>query len=315
MNETETWVTRPYLFEIYSYGIPIATIIVNLPAIFLILWSVFHKESTKNIHLLSVGITDAFVGAVALFLVQTYVNTQGGFSYYDCCLRFYLFSITYVASMLQVLGICVQRVKIVLKKNTPQYNQQFRRRAEWCVIGLSWIISVMVNAIPFGLWTKESDILYCSFDSVHGKYAKQVNHYLGVLYSCVILMVLLAMVTLFKIVYCRGQLQLAIAWGPKDVRICVTICIMALTFVLTTLPLAILLLTHDYFENKRRPRSICMLVSLLNSTINPFVYLYRLKENRDRLKKTVCCMLSSCCRPSSVHVWITSGSSQHRPIQ
>lgn len=308
MNDTVYTEKPSALMEIVILGIPIVTVFVNIPAIFLIIWSAYRKENATNIQLLSVGITDALVGITTLLMTETYLNTQG-LSYYDCSLRFYLFSTTFVASLLHVLGICIQRVKIVKMKNTPQHHQQYRRRTEWLIISLSWLISILVNSIPFGLWTKDREIEYCSFDNVYGPYAREMNYYIGALYSFVILVVLLAMIILFSNICTRGRLQSKKTLGPKDIKICVTIGIMAVLFVVTTLPLACLLLTDGHIKKKRNPRSIVVMVSLINSTINPFVYLYRIKENRDKLRRAICSFSSSsCCKPASVDVFVTDNS-------
>lgn len=299
MNVTDR--TRPSnLVAIPAFGVPIVTILVNVPVIFLVITSTCFKKPVKNVHLLSVGITDMLVGIGGLLLADTYMDRRNNFSYYNCCIRYYCFSITFVASMLHVLGICGQRVSIVFRKDTPQQHERYRRLAEWLVIALSWIVSVLVNVIPFGLWVTYREIDHCSFENVHDPNTSDISLYLGTLYCCIIVMVLMAMgILLFKI-YCNGRFNTNQTAGAQDDKMCVSILIMAFLFVVTTSPLAFILIIYG---DDRSRRSRAVLISLINSTINPFVYLYRIKEYRNKLRKAICCYSQSlCCKPSSVNV-------------
>lgn len=289
-------------------GIPLVTITVNVPSIIMIIWILVRKEDFKNVHLLSSGITDMLVGVTAYLMSETYVQRTRTFQYFDCAIRFYLFSITFVASMLHVLGICLQRISIVLMKQTEQQHQTSRKFVEWIVITFSWTISFVVNLIPFSLWVREVDIEYCSFDTVHYGHEKQLNMYLGSLYAILIFMVLMSMCILLRLVHTRVRKDTVGSGGDVAMKmICITVCIMATLFVITTSPLATVLLLHESYKNKRAIRALVVLISLLNSAINPFVYLFRIKEHRNILKKIVCCSaLSVCCRPASINIFIVS---------
>ncbi|CAC5421920.1 ADORA1 [Mytilus coruscus] len=272
--------------KILSIGVPVTTIIVNVPAIVLIIWIIARKEKVKNCHLLSIGITDALVGLSAYLMAETYLYTDTIFSYYDCWTRYYMFCLSLFASMLHVLGICLQRLQIVLRKTAVQNHRNFA----WLVIIASWTLSIIINSIPFSIWTQDQDLTICSLDTLFSGYERMFSFYIGTAHGMITLLVVITMSILSRLLWLLGERHPTNAWGEKDRRLFVTVCIMAVVFLVTTTPLVCVLLSYDLLaDNKRSQRSACVLISLLNSAINPVVYLYRVHKFRNILRKIVLC--------------------------
>ena len=141
------------IMTVFITGIPIVTLIANLPAVLKVIWITVRTENVKNLHLCSVGITDAFVVIFAYLVAETFIHTDRQLTFYNCCFRYYMYSVTFVASMLHVLGICIQRLKILTSKPQPQQNQ---RIIEWVVIVTSWLTSAVIITIGFVLWRIDS---------------------------------------------------------------------------------------------------------------------------------------------------------------
>jgi len=242
----------------------------------------------KNLHLVSVGITDALVGVFAYLMAEIYIHTDMQFSFYNSCFRYYMYSVTFVASMLHVLGICVQRLKILTTKPQSQQNQ---RIIEWVVIVTSWLTSAVVNTIGFVLWTTDRyDMAVCSIDALVLGHELHFYYFIGGIYAIIISLVTAAMGILLRLIWIKRRILPENACGPKDVKLCVTIGIIGILFVVSTTPLTCVLLNYEYLgENKRTQRAMWVLFSLLNSLINPFVYLFRIKEFRKNLKKIFRC--------------------------
>lgn len=277
-------------------GIFTASFLVNLPAILIIVWIIAKRQKIKNMHLLSLGITDCIVGLSSLFILETFYRTDKTFTYYDCWVRYYLFSVSFVASMLHVLTICVQRIRIILCITSIQNLQA--RRMDHLYICISWLISVVVNTIPFGLWSNQRPLRACSMDTlVYGN--EHVFHYfIGIVYSVSVGMVVSTLWVLFGLLCMRAKTSPNKKWSPRDRRICVTVCIIAVLFLVTTTPLACItigneLLVHNH-SGKRWQRLPCAILSVLNSAINPFIYLFRVKEFRTIMRKMMYCNKKNC---------------------
>ena len=294
-NGTEWWsVNQTTLFSpnaiatVLITGIPIAILIANLPAILTVISITVRKENVKNLHIFSVAITDAFVGVFAYLMGETYIHTDMQFSFFNCCFRYYMYSVTYVASMLHVLGISVQRLKILTSKPQPQQNQ---RIIEWVVIVTSWLTSAVVNTIAFVLWTTDRyDMVVCSIDALVLGHELHFYYFIGSIYAIIISLVTAAMGILLRLIWIKRRILPGNAWGLKDVKICATIGIIGILFVVSTTPLTCALLNYEYLgENKRTQRAMWVLFSLLNSLINPFIYLFRIKEFRKNLKNIFRC--------------------------
>ncbi|CAC5381895.1 unnamed protein product [Mytilus coruscus] len=275
--------------EFLIIGVPVTTLILNVPAIVMIFWIIVRKEKVNNFHLLSIGITDALVGISAYLMAETYLYTDEIFSYYGCWTRYYMYCISLIASMLHLLGICAQRLKMVLRKTAVQTPQDHRNFA-WVVILSSWTLSLIINSIPFIIWTTRHDLTICSLETLFSGYERMLFFYIGTVFGTITLLVLITMSILSRLLWLLGERHPTNAWGNKDRRLFVTVCIMAVLFFVTTSPIACVLLSYDFLgDNRRSQRSVCVLIALLNSAINPIVYLYRVQEFRNILRKIVFC--------------------------
>ena len=287
VNQTTSFSPNAILTVLLT-GIPIVTLIANLPAILTVISITVRKENVKNLHICSVGITDAFVGVFAYLMGETYIHTDMQFSFFNCCFRYYMYSVTFVASMLHVLGICVQRLKILTSKPQPQQNQ---RIIEWVVIVTSWLTSAVINTIAFVLWTTDRyDMVVCSIDALVLGHELHFFYFIGSIYAIIISLVTAAMGILLRLIWIKRRILPGNAWGLKNVKLCATIGIIGILFVVSTTPLTCVLLNYEYLgENKRTQRAMWVLFSLLNSLINPFVYLFRIKEFRENFKNIFRC--------------------------
>ena len=280
----------PVLKEVLVNGMPIITIIVNIPAILTIIWVAIRRDNVKHFHLLSLGITDALVGVAGCLMAEAFVQGDRKFSFFDCMIRYYIFSVAFVTSLLHVLGICIQRVRIVACTVTIQQHQNKRRLVEWTVIAISWACSVVINTIPFRIWAVNYDLQACTIDAVVVNHQRSFSLYIGSVYGLIIMIVLVLMLILCRLLCVKRKKLPGNAWDNKDIKLCTTVAMLAILFLLTTTPLTLVMLSYDYLgEDKSIKRAICVLFSLLNSSINPFIYLYRIKEHREILKRIVRC--------------------------
>jgi hypothetical protein len=101
---------------------------------------------------------------------------------------------------------------------------------------------------------------------------------------------------------CRRKFQDE-SWSAKDVKLCATVAILACLFTACTLPLTTVLLCYDYLGvGRRTKRGICVLLALLNSVVNPVIYILRVKEFRNIMKPSACCTKQNHVSPYSAEL-------------
>ena len=130
----------------------------------------------------------------------------------------------------------------------------------------------------------------CSINSIVFGYELHFYYFLGGIYAIVISLVTAAMGILLLFIWIKRRKLPGNAWGPKDDKLCIAIGIIGILFVVSTTPLTCVLLFNEYIgENILSKRGILLLFSLRNSLINPFIYLFRIKEFRESLKHMLYC--------------------------
>lgn len=79
--------------------------------------------------------------------------------------------------------------------------------------------------------------------------------------------------------------------NSRDMRLLHTMIIILSLFVITTVPLGVILILSFTETNKRYlgPTKYFLMFSLLNSLINPWVYFWRFSEMRTALSRSLCC--------------------------
>lgn len=281
----------PEFLRIICLILPIATVVLNIPAVLMVVLIILRKKSVKNVHLLSLGITDACIGISCYLMAETYLHTGKEFPFYDCWIRYFIFSIVYVASMLHVLGICVQRV-IILSSNI-QLIQYQENTFQWIVIIISWSLSFVLNSVPFVIMmSKARRFSICSIDSLTFKMEHMFNFYMGTTYIFIQLFVIIVMGILFGLLLknkTRRKRLLGKTLTQKDLKLCITVAIIAVIFLACTIPLSACLVGYDYLgSDKRKTRAICTLFAVGNSAVNSAIYIFRVEEFQNLLKTALC---------------------------
>jgi len=312
-NETMLTVqTPPVAMQVLVTLLPIVTIVFNMPTVVLVVVSIIRKKKVRNFHLLSLGISDSFVGLSSYLMAETYKQSTTQLSYYHCWMRYYLFSITFVASMLHVLGICIQRVRFVLVQ--LQHQDRNTVFVQWTVIIMSWVVSLSVNTIPFSTMMNKHSLSECSIDEIFLGNEHAFMYYIGSLYALVQFLVLSFMFFLIRLLTIHRRKFQDESWSAKDVKLCATVAILACLFTACTLPLTTVLLCYDYLGvGRRTKRSICVLLALLNSVVNPVIYILRVKEFRNIMKPSACCTKQNHVSPYSAELE-NPEYLQHHPV-
>jgi hypothetical protein len=133
------------------------------------------KKITKNpfnFQIMSLIITDFMVGVSLLPTQITYF--LGHHSDFDCSVRCAVFMIAYMASLLHVCVICLDRWWIIYFNKTQKRKQLFPR----CLFLLfgTWVAAFLIEFIPFVLWREENSTV-CSIANVFGDYYNEAFGY------------------------------------------------------------------------------------------------------------------------------------------
>lgn len=141
------------------------TLILNVPIIIILIARKTLGKPLRNIHILSLSITDALVGVNVIPISTILKSFIGGEqpNYETCWSRMCLFLTCFVASVFHVLFICVDRFTILHINLTSKRSKNIRLFSETV---LSWICALLCIVIPFKKLKYERAIPYCSIATV-----------------------------------------------------------------------------------------------------------------------------------------------------
>ena len=296
VTTSSKYATSPVMLSVILIALSSVIIILNLFAIIILVTNLAKRHSMKNFHIVSLAMTDTIVGVSIIPLLDTYINSNEYFAYYDCLFRFMIFFASFVASMLHILGICVERVLLVCGGITNNN----KRCASIATIIVSWIMAGLSVSVVFFYWGVPSDLEVCSLDGLFLNKLINVIEYFGILFAVIQIPVLACMaVLLISVVNHVRQLKNngVRNHNGSDVRICLTILVISSVFTLCNSPLTIVFILEATWSNMTATRTVrgaALVFAGLNSALDPVIYLFRIKEFRTsvieitKVFRTVC---------------------------
>lgn len=149
-------------------------IFLNVFVVALVLKLGFKKinKNPFNVQIMSLIVSDFMVGVTLLPTQITYF--LGHQADLDCGVRCGVFMISYMASLLHVCVICLDRWWIIYFNKTQTRKQLFPR----CMFLLfgTWVAAFLIEFIPFVLWREENTGV-CSIANVFGDYYNEAFGY------------------------------------------------------------------------------------------------------------------------------------------
>lgn len=274
--------TSPVMLSVIAIALSSVIIILNLFAIIILVTNLAKRHSMKNVHIISLAMTDTIVGVSIIPLLDTYMNSNEYFAYYDCLFRVMIFVASFVASMLHILGIGVERALIVCGSITNNN----KRRAAIATIIVSWIMAGLSVSVVFFYWGVPSDLEVCSLDGLFLSKMINVIEYFGILFAVIQIPVLACMAVLLIIVVNHMRQVKNNGFrkhNGSEIRICLTILVISSVFTICNSPLTIVFILETTWSNMTATRTVrgaALLFAGLNSALNPVIYLFRIKEFR-----------------------------------
>lgn len=271
-----------FIVSLYVFGS--LTVLFNLPSVLMVILTALRKMQMKYIHMLSLSITDALLGVSWILLTQTLGGTKMYF--FDCYIRCYLLCITFMASMFQVFGICIER-NIVICLRLKIMSQQ-RNFVSMSIIILSWGLAILISSIMSAVnVSRFHDARTCSLDSMFQEHKYNAFATFGLIFAITQVGVVVAMIILlvFLVQHHRTMVRLNVRKIKKsDIKMCITLSIVAFLFFAVNTPLTVVYLLdgfHTGVSSSRILRNVCFLFAGINSAINPFIYIFNIKQFRD----------------------------------
>lgn len=290
--------TAPLPVIIAAVSVCTIIIIFNLFSIFIVTLMCREGQTKRYLNILSLSVTDMMVGITMVPLVDTYWNSNQHFSYYECWFRFVSYSIAFTVSILHIFGICFQHVLVLYEKMSR--TNSYRNNVT--IILSIWCVGILITVIEFTLWSPNRDLTKCSIDNLLGSHIDKILFIISLIWFIIQLGVLLCMLIMFIFVYkykkysVRAGIRRASA---KDCNICLTTLLLAGIVLVFDWPFTIVLICEGVDSkvwSSRDTRTISMLFSGINSTMNPVIHVFRTKRIRKRINAlyTTCRQCLAC---------------------
>ncbi|KAK3105376.1 hypothetical protein FSP39_023747 [Pinctada imbricata] len=143
------------------------------------------KKSVHNVQILSLSVSDIMVG-VSLIPMQVSFYA-GEMTHLQCAVRCGVFMVAFMASMLHVCIICIDRWWVIYFKVT-QTKTQFLPRC-MLLITSTWTLAFVVEFIPLVLWRDSRAHVICSIGTIFGDFFNEAFAYLAFTHTSVLVCV------------------------------------------------------------------------------------------------------------------------------
>ncbi|XP_041035150.1 adenosine receptor A1-like [Carcharodon carcharias] len=295
-----------------SFHINVRYFIVEvLTAIFAVLGNIFicfavvrskKLRTTTNYFLVSLAVADILVGAVAIPCALLSDLGLPQCSYYLCVLMLCTLLVLTQASIFGLFAIAVERYIAILKPF--RYQVLVTPRNTSLTIVASWVLAMAIGLVPLMGWRKAPVANEgCLFDKVIDESYMVYFNFIG----CTLLP-LLAMFVIYAKIFLEVKKQIRrIAERHigisveekrrkivrKELHTAMSLFIVLFCFALSWIPIHILHCIKLYCPSCNIPTSMMLtmvILSHVNSVINPIIYVFRIKTFWEAFKDVFSCI-------------------------
>ncbi|XP_062853237.1 adenosine receptor A1-like [Trichomycterus rosablanca] len=291
--------------------ISLASVVGNVLVILVVALNRTLREPTFCF-IVSLAIADIAVGALVIPLAI--VISLGLETPFHTCLFLSCLIVTITqSSILSLLAIAIDRY-LRVKIPTRYYIVVTQQRA-WVAVGVCWLLSFLIGFVPMFGWHKEipgnssnSSLIKCKFTSVISMdYMVYFNFFGWVVVPLIIMAGLYAGIfhTIHRQLNHRAQASTdSSKYFHKELKLAKSLALVLFLFALCWLPLHIMNCVSNFCPTSCIPKTafyVGIIMSHVNSALNPMVYAFRIQRFRDTLiqigQRFVLCKrnsLSSC---------------------
>jgi len=257
------------------------TIVFNLPSICIVVVAFLRKKKLKQINVLCLSITDAFLGVSWLICIDILNGTE--MTFINCFVIFYLVCTSFIASNFQVLGIFIERSLVVCKNISAI-----------CTVVGAWGMSMLMNCLIATLNSiPHENPAVCTADQQLQENFERAHAISGIFFGSIQFGVLGNMIILLSFLVkhskrmqnAKGQLI-----NKADIRLCSIISVIGTIYLVVNTPMTVVFLLQGFYKNNKLSRNLInatFMFAGINSMINPFVYQFRIKDFRVLLKESI----------------------------
>ena len=267
------------------------TIVFNLPSICIVVVAFLRKKKLKQINVLCLSITDAFLGVSWLICSDILDGTE--MTFINCFVKFYLVCTSFIASNFQVFGIFIER-SLVVCLNVSAIKKR-KNISAICTVVAAWGTAILTTCLIATLYAvPHENLAVCTSDQQLQENLERAHMIFGILFTSIQFGVLGNMILLLSFLVkhskrmqnVKGQLI-----NKADIRLCSFISVIGTIYLVANTPMSVIFLLQGFYKNinlSRNLRNASFLFAGTNSMINPFVYQFRIKDFRVLLKESIC---------------------------
>ncbi|XP_069107096.1 5-hydroxytryptamine receptor 1E-like [Argopecten irradians] len=296
-----------------------ATVLVNIPAIIAVIFTKLRNPQARNLHLLILGLTDLLVGLSLFPILITFIDPNSQISHTSCFFRMYIFAFIYFNSLGQVCVICIDRI-LLLARPSWRFTSKYVRRYFCMLSSMFVLIFLSLTLIFLMFGFPKNHKVACKLESLFCDQLRHLCIAIGVISTsieCVIVICCIIMIIVLQRHERKIRTQVGptnnIDTATKGVSnaqiqtaenryqinqhrngeqesqmnrirfkstLTIIIIIINLFICVTPLNLGFIVQGLRLLETSRTTRHVLLILTSVNSLINPFIYCFRTPEIR-----------------------------------
>ena len=188
LPEPEIVIDFPWIDFVFFFTTTTLIIILN-GIVLIILAKIGGKKLKKNVHniqILSLSVSDIMVGVTLIPMQISFYAEE--MTHLQCAVRCGAFLVAFMASMLHVCIICIDRWWVIYFK-AQQTQKQFLPR---CIVLLTstWTLAFVIEFIPLVMWRDSIKAnVVCSISTIFGDFFHEAFAYLAITHTSVLICV------------------------------------------------------------------------------------------------------------------------------
>ncbi|XP_069106981.1 cannabinoid receptor 1-like [Argopecten irradians] len=316
----------PMWIQVGVLVVGVATVLVNIPAIIAVIFTKLRNPKSRNLHLLILGLTDLLVGLSLFPILITFVDPNSKISHTSCFFRMYSFALIYFNSLGQVCVICIDRT-FLLARPSWRYTSEYVRRYFWMLGTMFLFLFLSLSLTFFILGFPKNHIVTCKLESIFCDKFNFFSTAFGVISTCIECVIVICCVIMVMVIQRHGRnfkvgptsnnktATKGVSNGKihrsredlnqtnqqsnseKESRVnrmrsrsTFTIIIITINFFICVTPLNLGSIMQGFRVLKRTTRTTrhaTLILTAVNSLINPFIYCFRTPDIRVTMRNGI----------------------------